>query len=75
MRPKGKDDVIAGLDMVDPLSRLDDDARGLVPEHHRQGQRPISVHDLPIAHANTGGLHLSANLSGLRRILLEIENL
>src|SRR5207245_11468187 len=44
MRPERKDDVVAGLDVVDARSVLDDDPRSFVPEYHRQRQRPIPVH-------------------------------
>jgi hypothetical protein len=67
--------MIAGLYVVDRRSALDDDACVLMPEHHRQGQRPIPVHDVPVTHTNAGCLDPHSDLTGFRRFLLEIENL
>jgi len=75
MRPKRKDDVVDGLDDVDARSILDDDHRSFVPEHHRQRQGPIPIHDVPVAHADAGRLHPDADLAAFRRLLVEVEYL
>ena len=75
MRTERKDDVVAGLDILDPRPVLEDDPGRLVPEHHRERQRPIPVHDVPVAHTDAGGLDPDANLFGFGRILIEIEDL
>jgi len=75
MRPKRKDDVVARLDVVDARAVLDDDPRSFVPEHHRQRQGPIPIHDVPVAHADAGRLHPDADLAAFRRLLVEIEYL
>jgi hypothetical protein len=67
--------MIAGLYVVDRRSALGDDACVLMPEHHRQGRRPIPVHDVLVTHTNAGCLDPHSDLSGFRRFLLEIENL
>src|SRR5262245_26462469 len=51
-----EDDVIARLDAGDACAHFLDDARRLVAEHHRQRQRPIAVHDVPVAVADARGL-------------------
>src|SRR5580704_14463091 len=75
MRTEREDNVVARPDIIDIRAVLDDDAGGLVPEHHRQRQRPIPVHDVPVAHADAGRLDADANLFGPWRLLLEIEDL
>ena len=75
VRPEREDDVVALLDIGDAGSQLGDDAGGLVAQHHRQRQRPVAVHDVIVAHAHAGGLHLHAHLAGLRPLLLQIEDL
>ena len=64
-----------GLTSATPGPHLDDDPGRLVAEHHRQRQRPIAVHDVPIAHAHAGRLDPNANFADARRLLFEIEDL
>ena len=66
--------MITRFDTVDTRPVLDDDARSLVPQHHRQRQRPIAVHDMPVTHADAGRLDLDTHLSRSRRLLLKIED-
>ena len=54
MRAEGKDDVVAGFDIVDLQPFLKDDPSSLVAEHYRR--RPVAVHDVPIAHADASCL-------------------
>ena len=75
VRAEREDDVVALLDVGDARPELDDDAGRLVAQHHRQRQRPVAVHDVPVAHAHAGGLHLHAHLAGLRALLLQVEDL
>ena len=70
-----EDDVVALLDVAHAGAELDDDAGRLVTQHHGQRQRPVAVHDVPVAHAHAGGLHLHAHLAGLRALLLQVEQL
>ena len=74
VRTKRKDDVVTPLDVADAGAELGDDTGRLMAEHHRQGQRPIAVHDVPVAHAHAGGLHLHAHLARLRALLLQVQD-
>ena len=75
VRAEREDDVVALLDVADARPQLGDDAGGLVAQHHRQRQRPVAVHDVPVAHAHAGGLDLHAHLAGLRALLLQVQDL
>src|SRR3984893_14394043 len=75
MRPEREDHMIARLDRGHARPLLHHDAGGLVSEHHRQRQRPVAAHDVPVAHAYARGLNLHPHLVRLRRFLLKIENL
>ena len=75
VRAEREDDVVALLDVADAGAQLGDDAGGLVAQHHRQRQRPVAVHDVPVAHAHAGGLDLHPHLAGLGPLLLEVEDL
>ena len=75
LRAEGEDDVIARLDVGDPRTRLFDDARPLVAEHHRERQRPVAVDDVPVAVADAGRLHPHADLAGLGTLLVDLRDL
>jgi hypothetical protein len=45
-----------------------------MPKHHGQRQRPVAVHDVPIAHAHPRSLDLNPHLACLRRFLLKVQN-
>ena len=75
MRAEREDHVIARLDRGRARPVLHHDTGGLVAEHHGQRQRPVAVHDVPVAHAYARGFDLHAHLVVLGRLLLEVENL
>ena len=64
-----------GLTLRDAGADLLDDARGLVAQHHRQRQRPVAVHDVPVAVADARGLDPDARLAGLGPLLLDVDDL
>src|SRR5690606_41562062 len=74
MRAERENDVLANTQMINSRAKLHDLARRLMTRHDRQWQRPVAIHDVPVAHANAGGLHLDAGLAGLCPLLLHIEN-
>src|SRR5205823_5864464 len=73
--PEGEDDVVARLDRTDALPHLFDHPGRLVPEHHRQWHRPITVDDVPVAVTDAGRHHLHPRLTGLRPLLLDVDDL
>src|SRR5262249_6243754 len=75
MGSEREDHMIAWLDRSHARPVLHHDAGGLVSEHHRQRERPVAVHDVPVAHADPRRLDLHPHFVRLRRLLLEIENL
>jgi hypothetical protein len=75
MRAERENDVIADLHVGDAGSDLDHFAGGLVAEHHRQRQRPVADHDVPVAHADAGRPDLDPRFARLRPVLLQIQDL
>src|SRR5439155_1569834 len=66
---------IAAADRRDAGADLLDDAGGLVPEHHRQGQGPVAVDDVPVAVADTGRHHAYPGFARLGALLLDVHHL
>src|SRR5439155_16180365 len=75
LRTEREDDVIARLHVGDAAAYFLDDARRLVAEHHRQRQRPVAVHDVPVAVADARRLDGDPGLAGLGPLLLDVDDL
>src|SRR4029453_11046493 len=75
LRTEREDDVIARLHAGNAGAHFLDDARRLVAEHHRQRQRPVAVHAVPVAVANAGRLDGHPGLAGPGPLLLDIDDL
>ena len=71
-RNEREDDVIARRHAFDVGPDLLDDARGLVPEHHRQRPRPRAVDDREIGMADTRRLDPHQQLARLRLVELDL---
>src|SRR5207245_1634902 len=63
VRAEREDDVVAAAHVRDAGPDLVDDAGGLVPEHHGQGQGPVAVDDVPVAVADARRHHAHAGLA------------
>jgi hypothetical protein len=46
-----------------------------MPEHHREGEGPVSDHDVPVGHADAGRAHLDPDFASLGGILLQLHDL
>ncbi len=64
-----------GLTLLTPRPDLLDDAGRLVAEDHGQRWRPVAVHDVPVAVADTSAHHLDARLTTFRSLLLDVDDL
>src|SRR5207247_5677082 len=73
-RAEREDDVVAAAHVRDAGPDLLDDAGGLVPEHHRQGQGPVAVDDVPVAVADARRHHTHAGLTRLGALLLDVHH-
>ena len=68
-------DVVADAEVVDAFAELDDRPGAFVAEHRRQRDRQHAVRDREVRVADAGRAHLDADLTGLGRRDVDVDDL